>query len=220
MRKRFGSYLFDSEARQLWRGRAVVALSPKALSLLELLLARAPRVVSKEEIQSLLWPSTFVSEANLTNLISEVRAAIGETARRPHSIRTAHRFGYAFDGPLYEEPSESDSDSDSNDPVLYRLLLGRRRFALEAGENVLGRHPDARVRIDQTSVSRRHARISIRSGKAVLEDLQSRNGTFLGGRRLQKPAEIRDGDVIGLGPISMTFRVFSGVGSTEAASGE
>lgn len=216
MRKRFGSHLFDSETRELWRGRTVLALSPKALVLLELLLERAPRAVSKEEIQSSLWPRTFVSEANLTNLVSEVRAAIGETARRSRCIRTVHRFGYAFSGKVAEEPS----DYGTAEPVLYRLLLGRRRYALEAGENILGRHPDAQVRIDQTSISRRHARISIRAGRAVLEDLDSRNGTFLGPRRLEKPAEIRDGDVIRLGPISVTFRVFSGVGSTEAASRE
>ena len=216
MRKRFGHHLFDSETRQLWRDRTAVALSPKALTLLELLLERAPRVVSKDEIQSSLWPGTFVSEANLTNLISEVRAAVGETARRPRCIRTVHRFGYAFSGELTEERT----DSDSPNPVVYRLLLGRRRIALEPGDNILGRHPDARVRIDQSSVSRRHARISLRAGKAVLEDLGSRNGTFLRGRRLQRPAEIRDGDVIGLGPVSMIFRVFSGVGSTEAASRE
>ena len=216
MRKRFGDYLFDSETRQLWRGRRSVALSPKALNLLELLVTRAPRAVSKEEIQSSLWPGTFVSEANLTNLISEVRAAIGETARRPRCIRTVHRFGYAFDGELTEEHSAPVSTQ----PVLYRLIFGRRRIALELGENILGRHPDAQVRIDQTSVSRHHARISIRAGKATLEDLDSRNGTFLRGRRLEKPAEIRDGDVIGLGPISMIFRVFSDVDSTEAAPNE
>jgi DNA-binding winged helix-turn-helix (wHTH) protein len=213
MRKSFGNCKFDSETRQLWRGRTSVALSPKALDLLELLLAQAPRAVSKEEIQSALWPGTFVSEANLTNLISEVRAAIGETARRPRCIRTVHRFGYAFDGELNEEHSVRDSPQ----PVLYRLVLGRRRITLEPGENILGRHPDAEVRIDQTSVSRRHARISIRAGKATLEDLDSRNGTFLHGRRLEKPAAIHDGDVIGLGPISMIFRVFSDVDSTEAA---
>ncbi len=216
MRKRFGDYLFDSETRQIWRGRRSVALSPKALNLLELLVTRAPRAVSKEEIQSSLWPGTFVSEANLTNLISEVRAAIGETARRPRCIRTVHRFGYAFDGELTEEHSAPVSTQ----PVFYRLIFGRRRIALELGENILGRHPDAQVRIDQTSVSRQHARISIRAGKATLEDLDSRNGTFLRGRRLEKPAEMGDGDVIGLGPISMVFRVFSDVDSTEAAPNE
>ena len=216
MRKRFGDYLFDSETRQIWRGRRSVALSPKALNLLELLVTRAPRAVSKEEIQSSLWPGTFVSEANLTNLISEVRAAIGERARRPRCIRTVHRFGYAFDGELTEEHSAPVSTQ----PVLYRLIFGRRRIALELKETFSAGTGTARVGIDQSSVSRQHARISIRAGKATLEDLDSRNGTFLRGRRLEKPARIRDGDVIGLGPISMVFRVFSDVDSTEAAPNE
>jgi DNA-binding winged helix-turn-helix (wHTH) protein len=217
MRKRFGDCLLDSETRQIWRGRANVALSPKGLALLELLIDEAPRAISKDEIQSKLWPGTFVSEANLTNLISEIRAAIGETARRPRCIRTVHRFGYAFDGELTDERSNAASIQPV---VVYRLILGRKRMALAPGENILGRHPDAQVRIDQTSVSRRHARISIRAGKATLEDLDSRNGTFLRGRRLARPTELKDGDLIGLGPISMIFRVFSDVGSTEAASEE
>lgn len=214
MRKRFGRHLFDSETRELRRGRRVVPLSPKALCLLELLIEQAPRALSKDAIQSALWPDTVVSEANLTNLISEVRAALGETARKNPSIRTVHRFGYAFSGKLTEELS----DSGPPEAILYRLLLGRRRIALEPGENILGRHPDAEVRIDQTSVSRRHARISIEGNRAVLEDLGSRNGTFLRGERVKKREVLRDGDVIGLGPISMTFHVFSGTGSTETAS--
>jgi DNA-binding winged helix-turn-helix (wHTH) protein len=214
MRKRFGHFLFDSEIRQLWRGQAVVSLSPKALALLENLIEQAPRAVSKEEIQVLLWPDTFVSEANLTNLISELRAALGETARRTRCLRTVHRFGYAFTGTLTDEPSGSAGERT----VLYRLFLGRRRIALEPGENTIGRHPDVAVRIDQTSVSRQHARVSIRAGRAVLEDLDSRNGTFVQGRRIKRPTEIRDGDVIGVGPVSMVFRVFLGVGSTEVAS--
>jgi len=214
MRKRFGNFLFDSGTKQLWRGNREVTLSPKALSLLELFLENAPRAISKEEIQSTLWPATFVSEANLTNLISEIRGALGETARRTRCIRTVHRYGYAFSGELAEEPT------DVTGPVLvmYRLLLGRRRFALEAGENILGRHPDAQVRIDQTLVSRRHARITIRSGRVLLEDLGSHNGTFLNGRQLDKAVELHDGDIISLGPVAMTFRVFSGVGSTETAT--
>ena len=214
MRKRFGHYLFDSGTRQLWRGRRGLALSPKALSLLELFLDTAPRALSKEEIQSTLWPDTFVSEANLTNLISEIRGALGETAQRPRYIRTVHRFGYAFSGDLAEEPAELEAPG----LALYRLLLGRRRFALEGGENILGRHPDAQARIDQTLVSRRHARITIRADRMLLEDLGSHNGTFLNGRRLDKAVELHDGDIISLGPVAMTFRVFRGVGSTETAS--
>jgi DNA-binding winged helix-turn-helix (wHTH) protein len=216
MRKRFGKCVFDSGTRELICGRAAVPLSPKALDLLELLLARAPRAVAKDEIQSSIWPETFVTEANLTNLISEIRAAVGDSARRPRFIRTVHRFGYSFQGPV--EVDRFDHVASSDHAPLYRIVLGNRKVPLVAGDNILGRHPDAEVRVDHSAVSRQHARISIRAGKAVLEDLQSRNGTFLRDRRLTAPAALRDGDVIRLGPVRMTFRVFSAPTSTEAAS--
>ena len=54
------------------------------------------------------------------------------------------------------------------------------------GENVIGRDPDAALWIDHASVSRRHARIVIGGGKATLEDLESKNGTFLNGKSIAK----------------------------------
>jgi hypothetical protein len=185
---------------------------------LELLLDRAPDAVAKEEIQSSIWPKTFVTEANLTNLISEIRAAVGDSAGRPRFIRTVHRFGYSFQGEVTDDGRAGESESESE--ALYRIMLGNRKIPLVSGENILGRHPDAQVRVDQTAVSRRHARITIRAGRTVLEDLKSRNGTFLQKRRLTAPAELQDGDVISLGPVRMTFRVFSAPGSTEAGSTE
>jgi hypothetical protein len=201
----------------LVRGKTTVALTPKALSLLELLLERAPQAVSKDEIQRTLWPETFVSEANLTNLISEIRAAVGDSSSRPRFIRTVHRFGYSFQGELEEDRAQG---APAKAGLLYRLFVGNRKIPLVEGENLLGRHPDAEARIDQSAVSRLHARISIKAGKAVLEDLKSRNGTFLRGQRLKATAPLRDGDEIGLGPVKMTFRVFTGPGSTEGLSEE
>jgi len=95
-----GSTVLHPGARELRRGATVVHLSPKALDLLLLLIRRSPNVVSKREIQDRLWPDSFVSEASLTTLVREVRAAIGDDARSPRFIRTAHRFGYAFQGSI------------------------------------------------------------------------------------------------------------------------
>jgi pSer/pThr/pTyr-binding forkhead associated (FHA) protein len=94
-------------------------------------------------------------------------------------------------------------------------VRGKRRFILSEGESVLGRDPEADIHVEHGSVSRRHARISIRTGTVILEDLQSRNGTFIGGRRIESPAELHDGDVIGLGPITLTFESVADQGSTD-----
>ena len=96
----------------------------------------------------------------------------------------------------------------------FRLERGKKKFALSEGQNIVGRDPDVDIHLEHGSVSRRHARISVRGSKAVLEDLHSRNGTFVGGRRVESPVELRDGDVIGLGPVTLTFQKLTSPGST------
>jgi pSer/pThr/pTyr-binding forkhead associated (FHA) protein len=79
--------------------------------------------------------------------------------------------------------------------------------ALAEGEYVLGRDAESVVPIDAETVSRRHARLRIASGEAVLDDLGSHNGTFFHGRRLTGPASLADGDEFQLGSVPFTFRV-------------
>ena len=184
-------------------------LSPKAYGVLELLLRRAPNAVSKDDIQSAVWGEVFVSESTLTNVVAEIRAALGDRARASELVRTVHGFGYAFAGKLIE-----DGDVLGEGNYRFRLIRGKRSFPLFEGENVIGRDPDARVSIDHASVSRHHARISIDDGKAVLADLRSRNGTFVGGRPVNDPVPLEDGDVIGLGPVTLVFEILGTAGTT------
>lgn len=90
----------------------------------------------------------------------------------------------------------------------FRLIWGEREIALREGENLLGRAPEVALWVDHGSVSRRHARLTIRDGQAVLEDLGSRHGTRVDGAPIQQPAPLTDGARIELGSVSMVFRVF------------
>jgi DNA-binding winged helix-turn-helix (wHTH) protein len=211
MRKRFRDCVFDTDTRQLLRAGRPVHLSPKAYGVLDLLLRRAPRAVTKDEIQTSVWADVFVSESTLTNAIAEIRAAVGDRARSPEILRTVHGFGYAFIG----DPGEGEGAEPSAN-LRFRVVRGKRTFLLFDGENVLGRDPEARVSIDHASVSRHHARISIRNGKAEIEDLRSRNGTFVSGRPVTTPAALEDGDVIGLGPVTLVFEILGTSGTTES----
>ena len=65
--------MLNGDTRQLLGDGTEVHLSPKALSLLLMLLEERLRAVSKAELQAALWPSTFVGEANLTTLVREIR---------------------------------------------------------------------------------------------------------------------------------------------------
>jgi pSer/pThr/pTyr-binding forkhead associated (FHA) protein len=74
-----------------------------------------------------------------------------------------------------------------------------QEFLLGEGLHVLGREEGAAVRADSGGVSRQHARLAITQTAATLEDLGSKNGTFVGDDRLSTPRVLRDGDVIRLG---------------------
>ena len=96
MRVAFGDFVFDSDTHELLCGGNRVTLSPKAFQLLEVLIENRPRALSKSVLLNRLWENTFVVEANLSNLVGEIRHALGEDSRTPQFVRTVHRFGYAF----------------------------------------------------------------------------------------------------------------------------
>jgi DNA-binding winged helix-turn-helix (wHTH) protein len=212
MRFRFGECVLDSDTRQLHVRGAEVHLQPKAFQFLELLIQNRPRVVPKTEIHEKLWPNTFVSDGTLTSLLAEVREAIGDDAHQSRFVRTAHRVGYAFSGEGAEVRDRLTNVAHAGTTVW--LVRGKNRVGLEAGETVIGRDPGAVVYIDDPSVSRRHARIVVSDGAATLEDLGSKNGTFLGEARLQAPTPVSDGDTIRIGSVPLLVRVFETPAST------
>ncbi|MGH9384493.1 MAG: FHA domain-containing protein [Vicinamibacterales bacterium] len=208
----FGDLTLDTETRQLMRDAAEVPLSPKAFELLRILVECRPRALSKTELQERLWPDTYVSEGNIAGLVAEIRRAIGDDARTPRFLRTVQRFGYAFAGEARTGPRTSPR------PFECWLIEGSRHLRLQDGENVLGRD-DETGGFDSITVSRRHARIVVTSGTATLEDLGSKNGTFLHGQRVTAPRSLQDGDLIGLGSVVLTFRATAPKPSTRTWRG-
>jgi DNA-binding winged helix-turn-helix (wHTH) protein len=199
MRLEFDGVTFDAESRQLWRDGRELRLSPKAFDLLALLIERRPHAVCKEDIHAHLWPSTFVSASNLPALITEVRTALGETAEQPRLIRTLHRFGYAFQ-------SDHSSDSERKQPEVRAWLVGESlRLPLLAGENILGREGPGVIAVRSSTVSRRHARVIIGAGRATVEDLGSKNGTFVNAHPVSGPTPLKEGDQLRTGSIVFTF---------------
>ncbi len=210
MRIRFGQFTLDLDTRQLARGRREIHLAPKAFELLVTLVRDRPKVLSKAVLLKRLWPGTFVAEANLSNLVAEIREALGDDAHAPRFIRTSHGFGYAFCGEATTLPGAAGPDRPS-----CWLEWGRRRFPLSAGEHVVGRDPDVEVRLDASTVSRRHARLVVTAEGTVLEDFGSKNGTFRGSERVTSPVQLADGDSIRFGSLLVTFHVRAPSGSTE-----
>lgn len=88
------------------------------------------------------------------------------------------------------------------------LLLGRKTlqvYDLDGDSILIGRDPEADVVIDNVSVSRHHAEIRRDRGGWIVQDLDSSNGTFLGGDRLEAASPLEEGDEIGIGKFSIVF---------------
>ena len=190
---RFGEFVFDSATRELNRGSEPVRLAPKAFDLLQILIEERPRAVRKEELRERLWPDVVVDEANLKNLVGEIRAALGDES----AIRTVHRYGYAF---AAEEKRLEEAATSA------RLIEGDHIHRLKAGDNLIGRDDDCVVVLDFTGVSRHHAKIIVADERFVLEDLGSKNGTWKNEERVRGAVELRDGDRVRVGGVPLMFQ--------------
>ena len=209
MRVHFGEFTLDRAARQLLRDGEERHLEPKVFELLQLLLERRPEAVSKSAIRDRLWPDTFVSESNLPGLVAQLREALGDNPRTPRFVRTVHGFGYAFSAAGAVAVAAGDRASP-------RVIWEKRVIPLQPGGNVLGRDEHAQVRIDSPGISRHHARIVVNEGQAVIEDLGSKNGTYLQEKRLNAPAVLGDGDTFRLGRLLLVYRSAALGGPTES----
>src|SRR5262245_17077953 len=176
MQVHFGEFTLDTDRRQLLKGDVQRHLSPKSYELLRLLIDNRPRALSKAELHERLWPSTFVSESTLSSLVAEVRDALDEKADSARYVRTAHRFGYAFGGKATIAESRVPL---ADERARCWIVWEHGQVSLKEGEHLLGRDADVSVWLESPSVSRHHARIRVSGSDASVEDLGSKNGTYV-----------------------------------------
>ena len=204
---RFGEFTLDCSTRRLLHRGEAVHLSPKAYELLQVLVDAAPKALSKAQLQDRIWPDTFVIEANLQHLIAEIRRALGESPQKPCYIRTLFGFGYAFQKPT--APADV-----AQQHATCRLGWDDGRATLVAGEYTIGRDAAADVVLDSATVSRYHARLRVSGAGVELEDLGSKNGTFVGEQRVQGVVTLNDGDGLRFGNVPVTIRIGGSAGAT------
>ena len=96
----FGPFAFDTHTRLLRRGGQEIALPPRVLGVLELLLRRAGDVVSRQELIDTVWKDAFVTDTSLAEAVSVLRQALADDPQSPTYIQTQHRRGYRFVAPV------------------------------------------------------------------------------------------------------------------------
>src|SRR2546430_1348448 len=96
----FGRFRLKTAERVLLREGELVPLTPKVFDILLTLVEKGGQVVEKDDLMKRVWPSTFVEEGNLTQNVSLLRKALGESATGPQFIETVPRRGYRFVAPV------------------------------------------------------------------------------------------------------------------------
>jgi len=192
--------MVDLRARQLERKGTIVPLEPKVYELLETLINRRPAVVTNNELDELLWPKVYVARTSLTRLVSKLRESLGDTPHDARIIRTVYKTGYAFCAEVTHLPIATVS------PATMELVWKKQSLPLTDGEHLAGRDDVCALAVDASTVSRRHARITVVSGTVTVDDLDSTNGTHVNGTRISGPTRLGPGDELVLGSEVLKIR--------------
>ena len=105
----FGPFRVDPEKELLLRGAETVPLTPKTFQILLVLIRHSQEVVTKDDLLKLVWPDTFVEEANLSRNIFLLRKALGESPQDHQYIVTVPGRGYRFAEDVKLVPSSETS---------------------------------------------------------------------------------------------------------------
>lgn len=212
----FGPFRLDTRAGELRRDDHRIPLPPKIFQLLLHMLENRGRLIPKRELLDAVWGDIHVEEGSVTRAVTRLRSALGDTASQPKYVETMPRRGYRFVAAVEKAPIEEIAS-----PSRFQIVESGRRYPLMEGDNVLGRASDCEVSLELASISRHHALITVEDDRITLRDLRSKNGTFVRGRRVDETVEIRDGDQIRLGSVTLIFTSASADPSTltEAAQG-
>jgi DNA-binding winged helix-turn-helix (wHTH) protein len=196
---RFGEFVLDEDQRQLLRRGSPVHLEPKAFELLGLLVRKSPKALPKQVIHDAIWPGTNVTESSLAGLVLDLRIALGDEHAEHKFIRTVRGYGYSFCAPADEDHAPP--------PPRWAAVVRGREIALPDGVHNVGRGEGCLVRLDSVRVSRRHARLVVSPDGVTVEDLRSRNGTWVDGRRVDGLVAVAPGAEIRL--VNETIRLLA-----------
>ena len=151
---RFAGFILDTAEGRLVRGEEILPLRRRTLAVLNYLVLRPGRLVTKTELFAAIWPGVTVSEIVLAVCISELRKALDDSAKIPRFIETVHGRGYRFIGAIDDQrppdvasvPMVPPAPIVGRDAELARLvrhldlaLAGRRQIVFVTGDAGIGK---------------------------------------------------------------------------------
>jgi DNA-binding winged helix-turn-helix (wHTH) protein/tetratricopeptide (TPR) repeat protein len=134
---RFGPFVLDRAAYRLTREGAPIEVAPKSFDLLALFLSRPGELITKDDMLAAIWPGIAVTDNALTQVVSELRQALGDSASDPEFVQTVPRKGYRFIGRVGTPGSSASSDATA--PQVREAPAGSvRSVRVDEFENVAG----------------------------------------------------------------------------------
>jgi len=212
---RLGDWFVEPALNRISRDGSSYQLPLKVMDVLVFLAEHAGTTMPKRHIIDVVWRTEFITENTLTQAIADLRRVLGDNARDPQFIETITKRGYRLIAEV--EIFDDAAPITPTTGLPCALVVDRQESTLVAGDNLIGRATDVVVRLESEEVSRHHADIHVSLDGATLEDLGSKNGTFLWGSRVEGPTPLKDGDEITIGPVVLTFRVLSSLATTRSA---
>jgi len=200
---RFGSFELDLATGELRKKGGRVRLQEQPFQVLAMLVQRPGDLVTREELRARLWPdAVFVDfDQGLNKAVTKIRSALGDLAASPRFVETLERRGYRFIAPVgLVGPLPRPATSGDARVTVVRLVWGDRSLPLGEGTHVIGRDPAATIWVDSSLASRRHAALVVTRSSITVEDLGSRNGTFVNGARIIETSRLAHGDELRVGP--------------------
>lgn len=122
---RFGSYTLDPDERVLFRDAEPIALPPKDLETLLVLVENAGHIVEKEDLLQRVWPGVFIEEGNLSRRVFNLRQVLGDTPDGRPYIETIPKRGYRFTASLLDAPPEPQSPQAIDTREKFSASLGK-----------------------------------------------------------------------------------------------
>ena len=207
----FGDFVLDTRSGELLRDGQRVPLRRKCFELLVYMTQESGALLSKERLLRDVWRDVIVEEATLSKTVAELRDALGDEAAKPAIIQTVRSRGYRFALPVRSEELAPPSASSA----AVRLLYGTIDHPLPDGEHLIGRDEHVKIVLHTPLASRHHARVHVEGTLVIIEDVGSKNGTFVNGERIDQPRVLTLGDKIEIG--GETLILWSPATATTAA---
>jgi TolB-like protein/DNA-binding winged helix-turn-helix (wHTH) protein/Flp pilus assembly protein TadD len=131
----FGQFRLDREAHLLVSGQKIVALEPKAVDVLLILVEKRGELVARQDLMSAVWPDTFVEESNLSSNISTLRKQLGVAPDGGDYIQTIPKRGYRFAAPVKQVQDEARQVQDESPILLIAQDAGSGAAPSESGRS-------------------------------------------------------------------------------------